>query len=102
MKCRHRGLRAAQVALLFAGCVLPFTARAQEEKSINLGIGTQRVITVHGVSKIAVGDKSVADVRSTGKDQILVTGVGEGRTSLLVWRQSGQRQSYTVNVRRTD
>jgi pilus assembly protein CpaC len=37
-----------------------------------------------------------------GGGELLITGVGEGRTSLLVWRQNDARLSYLVVVRKQD
>src|SRR3954471_10265690 len=74
---------------------------ARAEETISLGVGSQRVLPVSGVSKIAVADPSVADVRSVG-GQLLVIGAGEGRTSVIVWKSNGQRVTYTVSVRKQD
>jgi pilus assembly protein CpaC len=78
------------------------TARAQESSTINLGVGTQKVITVPGTTRIALGDPNVAEVKAIGNNQILISGSSEGRTTLLVWKSSGQRVSYLVTVRRQD
>src|SRR5262245_49599954 len=86
---------AAVLALLLAGA-----ARA-DDNTISLGVGSQRVISAGGVSKIAVADPSVADVRNVG-GQILVIGAGEGRTSVIIWKSNGQRVTYTVSVRKQD
>jgi pilus assembly protein CpaC len=77
-------------------------ASAQEGSTITLGVGTQKVITVPGLSRMSIGDPSVADVRSLGSNQILIIGQGEGKTTLIVWKGSGQRVSYLVSVRRQD
>ena len=71
-------------------------AHAQEGSTISLGVGTQKVITVPGIARIAVGDPSIADVKTIGNNQILIIGAGEGKTTLLVWKSSGQRISYLV------
>src|SRR5689334_7028707 len=89
---------AATCALL--GLLASGAARA-DENTISLGVGSQRVLAVTGVSRIAVADPSVADVRSVG-NQVLVIGAGEGRTSVIVWKTNGQRVTYTVSVRKQD
>jgi pilus assembly protein CpaC len=98
MANRFGGLCPAAVAtvLLWAG------AAAAQDTTISLGVGTQRVITVQGINRIAVGDPSVADVKTIGNNQVLVIGQGEGKTTLLVWRSNGQRMSYLVIVRKQD
>ena len=78
------------------------SARAQESSAINLGVGTQKVMTVPGTTRIALGDPSIAEVRVIGNNQILVIGQAEGKTTLLVWKSSGQRVSYLVTVRKQD
>jgi pilus assembly protein CpaC len=84
-------------------CFLVPPARAETEPTINLGVGQQKVIPVQGVARIAIGDAEVADVKQVASGtQIIVTGVSEGRTSLLVWHTSGARVSYQVMVRKQD
>ena len=89
------------VVVLGAG-LLPFAAVAQESSTIALGVGTQKVITVAGLSRIAIGDPAVADVKTIGNSQVLIIGAGEGKTTLLIWKSSGQRVSYVVLVRKQD
>ena len=89
------------VALCVVWTLVAGVAAAQEN-SIALGVGTQKVITVPGLSRIAVGDENVADVRNIGSNQVLIIGTGEGKTTLLIWKSSGQRLSYLVTVRKQD
>ena len=85
-----------------AAMVLGATALAQEGGNIALGVGTQKVITVPGIQRVAVGDAAVADVKTIGNNQLLIIGASEGKTTLLIWKSSGQRVSYLVSVRRQD
>jgi pilus assembly protein CpaC len=64
---------------------------------IRLSPGTQTVLKVPGVTRVAVGQESVADVRPTGKGELLVTGNAIGRTSLTLWTASGM-QTRTIVV----
>ncbi len=79
-------------------------ARAQSEGgTISLGVGQQKVIQVSNVARVAIGEPDVADVKQVGGgNERLVTGVGEGRTSLLVWRNNDTRLSYVIVVRKQD
>ena len=77
-------------------------ASAQEGSTINLGVGTQRVLTVPGITRIALGDQTVAEVKTLGSSQVLVIGLSEGKTNLLIWKSSGQRVSYLIAVRKQD
>src|SRR3954462_6392924 len=88
---------AAVIAVLSSATVL-----AQEGGNISLGVGTQKVITVPGIQRVAVGDSAIADVKTIGNNQLLVIGAGEGKTTLLIWKSSGQRISYLVSVRKQD
>jgi len=82
--------------------LLGFCARAEDAGTLNLGIGAQKVLTVPGLSRIAVGDPSVADVKTIGNNQVLVIGAGEGKTTLLIWQGGGRRKSYAVSVKKQD
>ncbi|MBL9037701.1 MAG: pilus assembly protein N-terminal domain-containing protein [Archangium sp.] len=92
-----RYLRLAALAMAVASPVF-----AQEGGTISLGVGTQKVITVPGIQRVAVGDAAVADVKTIGNNQLLIIGSAEGKTTLLLWKTSGQRVSYLVSVRRQD
>lgn len=93
-------MRPSLLALLAAS--LPAAAQS-ESGTISLGVGQQKVIQVSNVARIAIGEPDVADVKQVGSgNELLVTGVGEGRTSLLVWRTGDTRLSYLVVVRKQD
>src|SRR5260221_7834864 len=88
------------VALLLAS--LPAVAQS-EGGTISLGVGQQKVIQVSNVARVAIGEPDVADVKQVGGgNELLVTGVGDGRTSLLVWRTKDTRLSYVIVVRKQD
>ena len=59
-------------------------SRAQSEGgTLSLGVGQQKVIQVSNVARVAIGEPDVADVKQVGGgNELLITGVGEGRTSL--------------------
>ena len=91
---------------LFSALVLlcATQVRAQSEGgTISLGVGQQKVIQVSNVQRVAIGEPDVADVKQVGGgNELLITGVGEGRTSLLVWQTDGRRVSYAIVVRKQD
>ena len=82
--------------------VMAVPAFAQEGGEIALGVGTQKVITVPGLNRVAIGDPSVADVKPLSNGQLLIIGSAEGKTTLLVWKSSGQRISFNLSVRKQD
>lgn len=93
----HAAALCALVALVAGGSAL-----AQEGSTVNLGVGSQKVLTIPGLSRVALGDPAIAEVKTLGSGQLLITGLGEGKTTLLVWKTSGQRVSYLVSVRKQD
>ena len=60
------------------------------------------MLSVPGLSKVAVGDPSVASVKAIGGNQVMVVGAQDGRTTLIIWKESGQRLIYNVVVRKLD
>jgi pilus assembly protein CpaC len=100
---RPRGL-----ARWYIGAVLllvaSFAAHAEGDgATLTLGVGQQKTLTLRNVQRVAIGDPEVADVKQVGGgSELLLTGVGEGRTSLLVWFRNERRTSYSVVVRKQD
>ena len=91
---------AAAFLVLFVVLPLPAAADVQSGDEIVLGVGAQRVLTVRqGIERISIGDPEVADVKPLGRDQVLVLAGKAGRTTLLIWRVGGVRQSHAVVVR---
>lgn len=64
---------------------------------IRLSPGTQTVLKVPGVTRVAVGQDSIADVRATGRGELLITANQVGRTSLTLWTGQGM-SSRTIVV----
>lgn len=98
----NRGsLALSAIALALALTLLPAGVLAQDNV-VNLGVGKQQVLNIPGMQRVSIADSSVAEVRNVGSNQLLITGVSDGRTSLLVWQNNGQRRSYLVVVRKQD
>jgi pilus assembly protein CpaC len=89
-------------ALVLVAAMVAMPASAQEGGNIAIGMGTQKVLNVPGVQRVAIGDPGVADVSVLGSNQLLIHGSAEGKTSLLVWKSNGQRIQYNISVRKTD
>src|SRR5437762_4514260 len=89
--------------LVLLGLALALPLAQPEGGVISLGVGQQKVIQLGSVARVAIGEPEIADVKQVGgRGELLLTGVGEGRTSLLVWRSNDTRISYVVVVRRQD
>ncbi len=69
---------------------------------IHLGVGTQKVINVPGIARVAIGDPGVTDVKPLGSTQLLLVGTAEGRSVLKVWKSDGTLLSYRLQVRKKD
>jgi pilus assembly protein CpaC len=89
-----------QVLTIALGLLLAAPALAENE-SLSLITGQQKIISAPGVTRIAVANPNVADVKVVDAGQVLVTAVGAGQTELTVWRGS-KVQSYDVRVTSMD
>lgn len=94
----HHAMALGFVLALLVGS----SAVAQDGSTIALGVGTQKVVTIPGITRIALGDPGIAEVKTIGNNQVLIIGQSEGKTTLLIWKSSGQRISYLIAVRRQD
>lgn len=95
MKLHRIGRYALAAALALAAAPV----LAQDNGVITLGVGESKTLSVPGIKKVAIGDPNVCTVKPIG-NQVIVTGNGEGRTSLILFKESGQKASYTVVVRK--
>jgi pilus assembly protein CpaC len=70
--------------------------------SVDLVVGEQRTLPVSGaLTRIAVGDPSVADVlvvRGDPRGGVLLIGKGAGTTSVMLWEGGGAPRTLTVHV----
>ncbi len=90
---------ALAMMMLLALTLASPAARAKEAPdTLTVKAGETRRVEVGEMTRIALGDPSIADVRTVGKDQLELTGVSSGKTTLLVWRTSGERRSYLIEV----
>ncbi len=88
-------LRVAVVSLWFP---LSTLAAEPREQSVRLVQGTQKVLEFKGLTRVAVGDPSVLDVKVVEGFQVVLTGLKKGRTTVIVWRAGGARDDLDVSV----
>ena len=89
--------------LFLSLALLALPALAQNDgDSISLGVGEQRSLPLQNVARVAIGDPGVADVKQVSGGELLLTGVAEGHTSLLVWLRNDRKLSYSISVRKQD
>lgn len=73
---------------------------AQASGAVIVKVGGKSTLPVGNVTRVAVSDPSVADIRVGSSDRIEVTGRTEGATEIVVWKTDGSKQSYQVTVSR--
>lgn len=73
-------------------------AEAQPTQTqLHLGRGAQTVLTIPNVTRIAIGDPEIADVKVLGNSEVLVIANSEGRTTMMIWRGK-ERLEYEISV----
>lgn len=77
---------------------LALVSLALAAEPIRVTPGTQTVIKVPGVTRVAIGQQAIADVRPTGRGELLITGNQLGRTSMTLWFDKGAMQTRTIVV----
>ncbi|MBI5511830.1 MAG: pilus assembly protein N-terminal domain-containing protein [Deltaproteobacteria bacterium] len=87
--------------VIIATVLIGATSVRAETETLNLTTGQQKIISVPGVTRIAVANPNVADVKVVDAGQVLVTAVGAGQTELTVWRGT-KVSSYDVRVTSLD
>ncbi len=100
-------LRPAALVVALALSVLPLVAQAQAKTQADsaqtapvvLKVGGRQTLSVPNVTRVAVSDPDVADIRVDG-GKVEVTGRAAGATQVQVWRQDGARVSFQITVSR--
>jgi pilus assembly protein CpaC len=100
MVTRARALRlGTMLTFAFIACVGFVGGAAAQAQEVVLAVGNSVVIPAGGtMTRIAIGDPSIATAVNAGPTEVLVNGTGPGSTSLFIWTQSGTRSSYTIRV----
>lgn len=89
-------------ALAVALAAVPAAPPAPAEPARHeLPVGQSKVLELGAVTRLAVGDPDVADVKVLEGGQVLLTARAEGRTSLLVWR-GPTPEPHEIVVRKGD
>ncbi len=71
-----------------------------EDAPLLLDVGKLRVLQIECLTRVAVGDPEICDVKTLeeGHGELILVGQKVGETTLLVWDCDGRRHSYTVRV----
>lgn len=74
-------------------------AFAQENTTIQILIGEQKSVDVSDVKRVAIADPEIADVKILrDTNEMLITGIAAGATTLSIWDNGGNKQSMTIKV----
>jgi pilus assembly protein CpaC len=75
------------------------SANAAPSSEISLAVNEQYTIPAQGIRSYSEGAPGIVDVRiPSDGSRILLVGMRAGNTSLLVIRNDGSQQTYTINV----
>jgi Flp pilus assembly secretin CpaC len=62
-------------------------------------MGARYEIPVPELTRVAVGNPDIVEVKVVGEETLRVEPVSAGTTPMLVWTRDGSRRVYTVSVR---
>lgn len=69
-----------------------------KNESIDVHTGAIETVVMPCLTRVAIGDPTVADVKLVGSDNVIVLGTGAGTTTLITWGCDGARRTWTVHV----
>jgi Flp pilus assembly secretin CpaC len=59
---------------------------------LSVKIGETKSLDCQAMTRVAVGDADIADIKTVGANQLVVKGVTEGSTTLLWWSNSARHE----------
>ncbi|HMQ11075.1 MAG TPA: pilus assembly protein N-terminal domain-containing protein [Oligoflexia bacterium] len=69
------------------------------QKNIFLDVGHQKIIPGDNIVRVSIGNPKIADVTIIESNQeIILTGIKAGSTSLVIWKKNQQKYKYIVKV----
>jgi len=69
----------------------PATLDASVIREITLVKGEPVIFETGSVTRFAVSDPDILEIQSFNEDEIIVSGIEEGRTTIFIWNESGKR-----------
>lgn len=89
--------RLKRIGLLVTAAMIGAAGHVFAADILNVSVNGSRYMEDSGITRLAVGNPDIADIRLLSNNDYLVVGKKAGSTSLLVWSNNG-RQEYNVYV----
>ncbi|MBW2562536.1 MAG: pilus assembly protein N-terminal domain-containing protein [Deltaproteobacteria bacterium] len=103
MNRSDKRIQVALISLLVGLMSAAFCTSSWARERLNLTLGEQKTINTPSISRIAVGNPGVADVKVLEKsNQVLVTAMGVGETNLIVWDAGDRERTILIRVSARD
>ena len=103
MNRSDKRIQVALISLLVGLMSAAFCTSSWARERLNLTLGEQKTINTPSISRIAVGNPGVADVKVLEKsNQVLITAMGVGETNLIVWDESDRERTILIRVSARD
>lgn len=103
MNRSDKRIKIALISLLVGLMSAAFCTSSAARERLNLTLGEQKTINTPSISRIAVGNPGVADVKVLEQtNQVLVTAMGVGETNLIVWDGSDRERTILIRVSARD
>ena len=90
-----------RMGLLVMAAILGMTGQALAATTLSVAVNGSRYMEASGITRLAVGNPEIADVRLLSGNDFLLVGKKPGSTTLLVWSDNG-REEYNVYVSGSD
>lgn len=86
-----------RIGLLVTAAVMGVYGQVLAATPLNVSVNGSQYMEAPGITRLAVGNPDIADVKLLSNNDFLVVGKKAGSTSLIVW-SNGQREEYSVYV----
>lgn len=86
-----------RIGLLVTAAVMGVYGQVLAATPLNVSVNGSQYMEAPGITRLAVGNPDIADVKLLSNNDFLVVGKKAGSTSLTVW-SNGQREEYSVYV----
>ncbi|MCP4714766.1 MAG: hypothetical protein GY868_06575, partial [Deltaproteobacteria bacterium] len=85
--------------LLCVLLTLTATPAALAQQEIILGVGQQKTLSAKNIKRVVIGREEIAGVKVLeNTKEILISGISEGSTNLIIWDKNDQKKSVMIQV----